>query len=310
MTFRLLRRVLRCDSSRIDRTDVCSQPCGDKIPILSDRAQDRNPVPTEGTYHERMSPTGLFEEARLEEAIAAQRKLVDAHPDEVSERLLLCDFLAHAGDRDEVRRHLDQLANGAPEIHDYVNEWRRLLAADDTRHAGAKPQFLIDPPDHVRRRVQARDLLSTGRDDEAVHLIDDADEDAAWLEGYVDGRPFEGWRDADDLLGPVLEAFHGDRYVWIPVEQIRKLRLEPGDEIRDTLYRPATVSLRDGSQWEIDLPALYMGTAEHPEEGIRTGAGVDWVDRGGLVRGLGARTYLFGEEELSPGDFRQVEVRG
>jgi len=256
-----------------------------------------------------MSPTELFQEARLDEAIAAQRAVVEANPDDIKERLLLCDLLAHTGDRDEVRRQLDRLAAGPAEIQDYLNEWRSLLAADDARHAGAAPGFLIDPPAHVLRRLQARNLLAARRDEDALYLIDDSDEEAAWLEGYVDGRPFEGWRDADDLLGPVLEAFHGDRYIWLPAEQIRRFRLEPGDEIRDTLYRPATVWLRDGSEWEIEVPALYTGTAEHPEEGIRTGAGVDWVDRSGLVRGLGTRTYLFGEEELSPGDFRQVEVR-
>jgi type VI secretion system protein ImpE len=278
------------------------------MPILSGVAQDRNLVPTRGPYHLHMSPTELFQEARLDEALAAQRALVEANPDDVKERMLLCDLLAHTGDRDEVRRQLDRLAAGPAEIQDYLNEWRRLLAADDARHAGADPRFLIDAPAHVRRRLQARSLLNQGRDEEAVHLIDDSDEEADWVEGYVDGRPFEGWRDADDLLGPVLEAFHGDHYIWLPVEQVRKLRLEPGDEIRDSLYRPATVWLRDGSEWEIVIPNLYSGTADHSEEGIRTGAGVDWVDRGGLVRGLGARTYLLGEEELSPEDIRQVEV--
>jgi len=140
-------------------------------------------------------------------------------------------------------------------------------------------------------------------------VLDDADEMTPWVEGYVDGRSFEGWRDADDLLGPVIEAFHGDRYLWVPIEQVRKLRLDEGDELRDALYRPATVWFGDGSRWEVFIPALYAGTAEHPEEGIRTGAGVDWVDRVGLVRGLGSRTFLFGEEELSLSEFRQAEGR-
>jgi protein involved in temperature-dependent protein secretion len=93
------------------------------------------------------------------------------------------------------------------------------------------------------------------------------------------------------------------------MDQVRKLRLEDGDELRDAIYRPATVWLIDGSRIEVFLPALYVGTADHPEEGIRTGAGIDWVEVNGIMRGLGARTFLFGEDELSPGEFRQVEVR-
>lgn len=254
-----------------------------------------------------MSPTELFQEARLDEAIAAQRAIVAARPNDVGERLLLGELLAFTRIRDEVRRCLQQI--GTPEVQEFVREWRQLLAADDARHAGVPPQFLIDPPAHILQRQSAAELLAAGHEEEAREVLDDADELAAWVEGYIDGRPFEGWRDADDLLGPVIEAFHGERQVWIPIEQVRKLHLEEGDELRDALYRPATVWLSDGRQWEVFIPALYTGTAEYPEEGIRTGAGVDWVDRGGLIRGLGSRTYLFGEEELSLSEFRQVELR-
>jgi type VI secretion system protein ImpE len=132
---------------------------------------------------------------------------------------------------------------------------------------------------------------------------------APWIEGFVDGRPFDRWRDADDVLGPMLEVFRGNRCAWITNHQIRKLRIDDGDELRDILYRPATVWLTDGSQHEVFLPGLYVGTADHAEEGIRTGAGIDWVEVNGVMRGLGARTFLFGEEELTLGEFRQVEVR-
>jgi Protein of avirulence locus involved in temperature-dependent protein secretion len=93
------------------------------------------------------------------------------------------------------------------------------------------------------------------------------------------------------------------------MDQVRKLRIDDGDELRDLLYRPATVWLTDGSRWEAFIPGLYVDTASHSEDGIRTGAGVDWVERDGVMRGLGSRTFLFAEEELTLGEFRQVEVR-
>ncbi len=107
----------------------------------------------------------------------------------------------------------------------------------------------------------------------------------------------------------MLEVFQSGRYVWLPVEQIRKLRLESVESLRDRLYQPATVWLVDGHSYELFIPALYSATAEHSEEGIRTGAGIDWIDRGGLMRGLGSRTFLFGDEELELVEFRQVETR-
>jgi type VI secretion system protein ImpE len=256
-----------------------------------------------------MTPIELFHEARLTEALEAQLAVVAARPDDPTERFLLCDFLAFAADHEAVRGALPDPASVSWQVRAYVREWRRLLDVDDTRHRGGRPTFLIDPPRHVLKRLRAVECLRSGQHEEAIDLLDEADERAPWVEGHVDGRPFDGWRDADDLLGPVLELFHGDRYVWLAVDQVRKLRLDEGEELRDLLYRPATVWLTDGSQWEVDLPGLYVNTASHAEDGIRTGAGVDWVEQDGIMRGLGSRTFLLGEEELTMSEFRQVEMR-
>ena len=257
-----------------------------------------------------MSPTELFQEARLDEAVAAQTATVEEQPGDFAERLLLCDLLGFTGDRETVRSHLRLLEAAAPtELRPYLAEWFALLAADDRRHRGEPPTFLIDPPGHVARRVDALDRMRSGDAGAALGLIDAADEVAAWVEGTVDGREFDGWRDADDVLGPNLELFQADRYVWLPVDHVRKLRLETPDGLRDRLYRPVTVWLVNGSEWELFLPSLYTGTAAHAEEGIRSGAGIDWVDLGGLMRGAGSRAYLFGDEELELDEFRQVEVR-
>jgi type VI secretion system protein ImpE len=256
----------------------------------------------------RMSPTELFEEARLTEAIAAQTAIVDSRAGDPAERLLLCDLLAFAGDQPAIHQHLDRVT--APEVQNYLAEWRRLLAAEDLRHAGGRPQTLREPPDHVHRRLKAFDHLRTQPAADLTEWIDAADDAAPWVRGHADGRAFEGFRDADDLFGPVLEVFQGDRYIWLPVDQLRKLRLEPAEGLRDRLYWPASVWLADGSEHDVFLPTLYAGTSAHPEDGIRTGAGVDWVERNGLVRGFGSRTFLLGEDELELSEFRQIEVRG
>ena len=256
-----------------------------------------------------MTPIELFHEARLNEALESQRAVVAARPDDMAERLLWCELLAFTGDRDAVRRELAELRDVPPDVRAYCDEWRSLLTADEARHRGERPAFLSDLLRHVFERLRGLDCLRAGREAEALDLLDEADGAAGYVEGHVDGRPFEGWKDADDLLGPVLEVFQGDRYVWLPMDQVRKLRLDEGDQLRDLLYRPATVWLRDASEWDVLIPGLYVGTAGHPEEGIRTGAGVDWVERDGVMRGLGGRTFLFGEEELSLCEFRQVEIR-
>jgi type VI secretion system protein ImpE len=255
-----------------------------------------------------MSPTELFEEARLDEAIAQQELIVRDRPEDVAERLLLCDLLAFTGERDTVRWNLASLEATPRELGPYLAEWHHLLAMDDRRHAGERPDFLVDPPPHVARRLEVLKRLEADSSRDVRDLIDAADEAAPWVEGHVDGRHFDGWRDADDLLGSMLEVFHAGRYYWVPVDQVRKLRLDPEESLRDRLYRPAILSLTTGDERDVFLPTLYAGTAGHPEEGIRSGAGMDWVERNGLLRGAGSRLYLLGEEELTPAEFRQIEV--
>jgi type VI secretion system protein ImpE len=258
----------------------------------------------------RMSPIELFHEARLTEALEAQRAVVAARADDVGERLLLCELLAFTPDRDAIRGHLDQLAGAPAAVQQYAAEWRALLHADDARHAGQPPDGLPNRTGQIESRLRADSHSRRYEPERALDLLDDADEAAPWIEGHVDGRPFDGWRDADDLLGPILEMFRGDRFCWVDLGQVRKLRLEDGHELRDIVYRPATLWLADGSEHEVFVPGLYADTASHAEDGIRTGAGVDWVERAGVMRGLGSRTFLFGEEELTLTEFRQVEVRG
>ena len=89
-----------------------------------------------------MTPTELFHEARLTEALEAQRAVVTGRPDDVAERLLLCELLAFTGDREAVLKHLDWLANEPQDVQEYLREWRALLHADSARHSGQPPDPL------------------------------------------------------------------------------------------------------------------------------------------------------------------------
>jgi type VI secretion system protein ImpE len=256
-----------------------------------------------------MSPLDLFNEARLADALAAQRQIVAADPNDVAAQLLLCEFLAYAGLRADARKRLRALRPADAAMQDYLANWQHVLHADNVRHNQRTPNFLSEPPAAILQRLEVFTLVAAGQDDEALDALDAMDEAADWLCGHVDGRPFEGLRDADDLLAPVLEAFHADEFVWLPWMQIRKLRMAPEEVLRDRLYRPAHVWLHDGSDWEVILPTLYVDSATSEEEGIQTGAGTDWVEAGPFMRGIGGKTILVGDEELLLGEFNQVEIQ-
>ena len=113
----------------------------------------------------RMSPIELFHEARLTTPWPPQAAIIRDRPDDIAERLFLCDLLAFNGDRRGRPAPPGRALLGPAEIQPYVAEWRDLLTADDARHAGSSPEFVIDPPPHVLRRLEAIEGLRAGRTD-------------------------------------------------------------------------------------------------------------------------------------------------
>ena len=103
-------------------------------------------------------------------------------------------------------------------------------------------------------------------------------EDGARL---LDGRVLG----ATDAWGKHL--FHRYDDLWLHVH------LGLYGKFRDgTLPAPAArgalrLRLVGGGQREVFVPGLYVDSAGHPEEGIRTGAGVDWVEQDGVMREAG-----------------------
>ncbi len=249
-----------------------------------------------------MSVERLLVEGMLDEAIRHLVAEVKAKPTDLARRTTLFELLGFAGEWDRAERQLDAIGHldgGALTVFG-VHAYRGLLAAERKRAKlfaeGLRPRFLLDPPEAVATHLEALDLARAGRGDEARARIDAA---AAGPEirGDADGEAFEGLRDADDLLGPVLEVFAPAGYCWVPWEQVQFLEVPPPAGLRDLLWAPAKLASFDGQLGEVFLPCLYPGSAAEPDGAIRLGRVTDWREQpGGLVRGAGRKLFLVGEE--------------
>jgi type VI secretion system protein ImpE len=173
------------------------------------------------------------------------------------------------------------------------------------------PQFLTGPPEWLGRRLEAVQALRGGQQAEAVRLLAEADAAAPPVQGTLNGKAFEGLRDCDDLFGPVLEVLaHGD-YYWLPLEQVEILTANPPKFPRDLLWFPARIEVRDGPRGDVFLPALYPGSHEAGDDQLKLGRSTDWKQaEGGPVRGVGARTFLAGEDGVSLLEWRELLVNG
>lgn len=259
-----------------------------------------------------MTVHDMLAEGRLADAVAAQEAAVEAAPADPAARRLLIDLCAFAGRIDDAREHLDRIDTDDPEWPEAARGLHRLLRGERLRTLdGREPTIFPDPPPkHATRRWRAVYLLRRARPDDAVRAVDAADAVSPVVRGFVNGREFESLRDADDRFGSVLEAFRGGEYLWVPWEALRKVVLAPAAVLLDQLYRPATLTLRDGATADVHLPLVYP--ASYRAEGaFALGTETDHVcPDNGPTRCVGGKLLLVGEDdEVMLSECRIIEVR-
>ena len=260
-----------------------------------------------------MTVHDLLSEGQLADAVALQEAAVavgGATPD--AARRLLVDLLAFAGRFDDALDQLAQIDSDAPEWPEVARGFHRLFRSERLRTTeGREPTIFPDPPPkHATRRRQAVKALRRACPDAAVTAVDAADAVSPHLQGFIDGREFDGLRDADDRFASVLEAFRGGEYLWVPWESLRKVTLAPATTLLDQLYRPAALAFRDGATVAVHLPLVYP--ASYRAEGVfALGSETDHVcPDGGPTRCIGGKLLLVGDDDEVPlADCRLIEFR-
>jgi len=260
-----------------------------------------------------MTASELFRAGQLQAAIDAQTQKVKAHPADQAARLFLFELLLFSGDLDRARKQLDVLKYDKPEATAAVDSYRHALTAEQTRRdvlAGkGRPKFLGPVPSHVEARLQALQNYASGDRAGGDTTLMNANAEAPEVQAILNSQTVAGLRDADDLFGSVLEVFGGENYVWVPLENVESVSVNPLTNPRDVILRPAHLVLRDGPSGDVLLPALYPESRSHPDEAVRVGRVTDWV--GGEtepIRGVGGKLFTAGDNWVRFADWQTLQV--
>jgi type VI secretion system protein ImpE len=261
-----------------------------------------------------MTASEMFKAGQLSEAIAEQTQVVKANPADHSRRLFLFELLAFAGELDRAGRQIEAIEYGDMELDAAVLAYRQLLEVERTRRqlltSGVKPKLLAEPPEHVAIRLEALQKLRDKQVAEAASLFEKATMAAPAIQGTLNGKPFESFRDCDDLFATVLEVVAQGAYHWVPLEDILTLRAKPPATPRDLLWLPAELATKSGSIGNVFLPALYPNSHEHPDNQVKLGRMTDWKTlENGPAIGAGARIFLADDDGAPLLDWRELQVR-
>ncbi|MBU6448968.1 MAG: tetratricopeptide repeat protein [Rhodospirillales bacterium] len=245
----------------------------------------------------------LFRAGRLADALAAANAEVKKAPTDLGRRVLLAELLLFTGNLERADVILDAAGQLDPSAALVVSEFRQLLRAETARRQlyrdGRVPEVLDDLEPTGQASLKALVALRAGDMAEAAAAAAEAEAMRPRVSGTANGKAFDDFRDADDLIPGYIETFTTTgKYFWIPVSRIESMEFHPPKRPRDLAWRRCSMSVKAGPDGDVYVPAIYFAEGE-PDEAHRLGRATSWSEGEGPVRGIGQRVFLAGDEDLS-----------
>lgn len=250
---------------------------------------------------ETNSAGNLFKAGKLTEALEAANAEVRRSPAELGPRLLLAELLLFAGNLERADVILDAASQIDPEAILVVSEFRQLLRGEMARRQfrrdGRIPEFLGAPTPALAEILGAHVSLRAGDPSAAAAHVAAAEELRPRVAGHSGDAKFDDFRDACDLHAGYFEILTTTgKYFWIPTERVETAEFHPPKRARDLYWRRVTMSVQGGPDGEVYMPALYGTDDPDLEPALRLGRATDWLEKDGLVQGVGQRIFLAGDE--------------
>lgn len=257
-------------------------------------------------------PGALFRAGRLADAVAAANAAVRKTPSDVGARVLLAELLVFSGNLERADVILDACGDMDPQVAIGVAEFRQLVRGEVARRQlfrdGRVPEFLGEPSAAQRLALAAIVALRGGNASEAGQAAAAIEAERVRPTGTSAGQPFDDLRDADDILAGTFEVITTTgKYFWIPVERVLSMELHPPRRPRDLYWRRVSMQVADGPDGDVYMPAIYAGASDDASDEHKLGRATDWLEaEGAPVRGVGAVTYLVGDEPATLMELSQL----
>ncbi|MGH7211400.1 MAG: tetratricopeptide repeat protein, partial [Acetobacteraceae bacterium] len=161
----------------------------------------------------------LFRAGKLAPAIDQAGLAVKKLPGDIGARMLLAELLLLSGNLERADVILDAASLAEPSAAVVVAEFRQLLRADTARRQlrrdGRIPEFLGEPTPSMRETLAALVDLRAGDRKAAGQHANEAELLRPRVPGRAGERPFDDFRDVDDLCAGFFEVLTTTgKYYW------------------------------------------------------------------------------------------------
>jgi type VI secretion system protein ImpE len=243
-------------------------------------------------------------------AIEQLKREVRKAPREPRLRTFLFQMFCVFGEWDRALTQLTVVSELDPMALPMAQTYRAAIRCEMLRErvfSGARsPTVLGEPAPWMSLLIEATRVLAGGAAAEAAGLRDAAFEAAPTASGTIDGAAFEWIADADQRLGPMLEAIVDGKYYWVPFTRLSRLDIEAPADLRDQVWMPAHFTWSTGGATYGFIPTRYPGSALEPEE-LALSRRTEWRESGGWEIGFGQRMLATDASEVAIMDLRRIE---
>ncbi len=259
-----------------------------------------------------MDTLAAIKEGRLDEALASVKDAVRNAPTDGRQRSVLFQIYCLQGNWEGAKTQLELVGNFDVEASMWVGVCEKLLVCETERRMvfeGRQPPTLFGkPPEWVGGMIEAFRLGLEGKWAAAAASQTQALEAAPATAASLNGQDVAWVADGDSRLGPLLEAYIGGKYYWIPFEHIRKFSLRPRTHLMDAVWAPADFVWLNEGQTAGYIPVRYSASEKSADPQIVLGRKTEWREEADhFFCGLGHRTFITSEAELGLGEVKSVQ---
>lgn len=263
----------------------------------------------------------MLRAGHIADAMSALRESIRSDPSDPKKRLFLFQLNCVLGEWDKALNQLNVAAELDPGIQLMARVGRAAIECEVFRaevFAGKRsPLLLGEPEPWVGLMIQAAQLSGQGKHEQAAQSRAQAFESAQARPGTLTlaegeegaAHRFEWLADADERLGPMVEAIVDGKYYWVPFSHIRAIYLEPPSDLRDLVWAPATFRWINGGEMVGLIPTRYPGSERSPDGGISLARKTEFNEVApDVVEPLGQRMWATDAGEYPLLQTRRVEI--
>ena len=258
-----------------------------------------------------MQAEAYIQSGNLDEALNELTAEIRKNPAKAELRIFLFQLLSVLGKWERAMTQLNVAAEMDADAALMAQVYRPALNCEalrtDVFQGRRTPLFFGEPLDWMVSLTQIPGLLAAGQSAAAIEMRDRAFDAAPAVSGQIDGVPFAWMADADERLGPTLEAVVNGKYYWIPLERISEIRIEKPANLRDAVWVSASFTWTNEGQAMGLIPTRYPGSEAAEDNSLRLSRKTEWQNAGNdFYLGIGQRMLATDQGEYPLLDIREV----